>query len=507
MRSIEDRSEAIGVTKDSLMENAGYAIAAYVVSKLGPVNDVNILTLIGGGGNGSDGYIVSRHLADQGAKVTALELIKGKETNSKEHFAKRAGVLCLGNDFVSSDDALKELVKKASIIIDALLGIGINRNIEGQLRHRMEIIKKNISDMSVVAIDLPSGIDGDTGAVDQVAIKADFTAALGFLKIAHVVPPSASFCGNISVLDIGIPSHLGEKVTLEKITGKRASVLLPERPDLSHKGMFGKLLVVGGSENFLGAPALASVAASRSGTGLVTIACQQSIAYDVLGFSPEATLLKLEENSEGELDGWRSAIKISHTLESYSAMLVGCGLGTKRGKYKLVQNLMFSGLSVPPIIIDADGLNLITKFYKWWERLPDEVILTPHPGEMSRLTRLPINEIQSDPLQIARFYSNKWKKVVVLKDAHTVIASPSGDVFINDVANPALASAGTGDVLGGIIGGLVAQSVPLLSAAVLGVYIHSRSASNVSKNVGVSGLLASDLLSEIPVVMEKLRNS
>ena len=139
--------------------------------------------------------------------------------------------------------------------------------------------------------------------------------------------------------------------------------------------------------------------------------------------------------------------------------------------------------------------------------MPDEVILTPHPGEMSRLTRLPINEIQSDPLQIARFYSNKWKKVVVLKDAHTVIASPSGDVFINDVANPALASAGTGDVLGGIIGGLVAQSVPLLSAAVLGVYIHSRSASNVSKNVGVSGLLASDLLSEIPVVMEKLRNS
>ena len=503
MHCIEDKSEAIGVTKDSLMENAGAAIASFVVSKFGPVKDVNVLALIGGGGNGSDGYIVSRYLADQGANVTAIKLID--KINPKEQSAKMSGVVCLENDFVSNDEVLKDLVKKSSIVIDAVLGIGVNRKIDGQLRHQMDIIEKNTANIPVVAIDLPSGLGVDTGNVDTSVIKADVTAALGFLKMCHVVQPGALLCGDVSVLNIGIPSHLREGFNLDTITETMVAPLLPERPDFSHKGMFGKLLVVGGSENFIGAPTLASGAAYRSGTGLVTVACQRSIASTLLSLSPEATLLQMDETSNGDIDGWRSAIGITQVLDNYSAMLVGCGLGINSEKYKLIRNLILSGLKGPPIIIDADGLNLIAKFYKWWERIPDEVILTPHLGEMSRLTGLPIDEIQGDPLGISRFYSNKWNKIVVLKDAHTIIAASNGDAFINEAANPALASAGTGDVLAGIIGGLIAQRVPLLSAAILGVYIHSRSASNVSENVGVSGLLASDLLPEIPVVMEKLR--
>jgi len=506
MRSIEDRSETLGVSKDTLMENAGFAIASHVVSKLGPVKGVNILTLIGVGGNGCDGYIVSRHLAEQGAIVTALKLIETKKPNLKERLAKESGVACAGRAFTSNEELLKWLVHDAEIVIDGLFGIGINRKIEGELSDCLETIKKNVAkNVPVVSIDLPSGVDGDTGAVDSAAIKADFTAALGFLKIGHVVQPGASFCGKTSVMDVGIPPCLEEEITLDKITEEMASTMLPERPDLSHKGMFGKLLVVGGSENFFGAPALASAAAARSGTGLVTVACQQHVASTVLATFPEGTFLNLVENSEGKLDGWRSAIEVSHILGSYSAMLVGCGLGMTREKYKLVQNLLFSEVPVPPIVVDADGLNLIAKFYKWWERMSDTVILTPHIGEMSRLTGLSISEIKSDALQIARFYSNKWRKIIVLKDAHTVVASPNGDASINDVANPVLASAGTGDVLAGIISGLVAQRVPLMSAATLGVFVHSQTANNISKRVGSSGLLASDLLSEIPVVMKKLR--
>ena len=507
MRSIEDTSETIGVSKDVLMENAGCSIASHIVSQLGSMKDVNVLTLIGAGGNGSDGYIVSRYLAKQGAVVTALKLANRKGTDPKEKLAKQAGVMCVGMDVWSNDRTLKSLIANTEVLIDGLLGIGVNRKIEGQLHDCLKIIKNTVSkNVPVVSIDLPSGVNADTGAVDPAAIRADLTTALGFLKIGHVVQPGASFCGEVSVMDIGIPLRLGDPIALKKITKKIASTLLPERPKFSNKGTFGKVLVVGGSKNFFGAPALASAAAARSGAGLVTVASQHKIASTILATFPEATLMDLVENSEGELDGWRSAIEVKHVLDNYSSLLIGCGLGMTREVYKLVQNLLFSNVAIPPTVIDADGLNVIAKFYEWWDRISDDVILTPHPGEMSRLTGLPINEIQSDRLQVARFYARKWRKIVVLKGACTVIASPRGEALLNDTSNPALASAGTGDVLAGIVTGLVTQGVSLLSAATLGVYVHSQVACNISERVGNSGLLASDMLYEIPSVMKTLRD-
>ncbi len=263
---------------------------------------------------------------------------------------------------------------------------------------------------------------------------------------------------------------------------------LPARPKEANKGTFGKVLVVAGSENYPGAAYLACAACYRVGAGLVTLATGDAVKIIVSRKLPEVTFL-LPDEAVGKVN-------------KYDVLLVGPGLGRSGQAAKVMEDLLSSNL--PPAVLDGDGLNLLSKRGEWWKKLGNEVILTPHPGEMARLTGLTIKEIQSDRVNVAQYFAEKWNKTILLKGANTVIASPSGEIKISPFANPVLATAGTGDILAGVIAGMLAQGLDCFSAASVGVYIHGLAGELVKKKIGDAGMLASDLLPILPQALNKL---
>ncbi len=276
-----------------------------------------------------------------------------------------------------------------------------------------------------------------------------------------------------------------------ELTKEYISSLLPKRPKDANKGTFGKVLAVAGSENYPGAAYLACAACYRVGAGLVTLATTPEVKITVSKKLPEVTFLLYDE--------------VFEELSEYDVLLFGPGLGQKEEITKLIEKLLKEKL--PKTVIDGDGLNIISKMDKWWEKLNKEAMLTPHPGEMSRLTGLSIHEIQKRRTLVAQEFANKWGKVIVLKGANSVVVSPAGKVIISPFANPLLASAGTGDILSGMISGFIAQGVNNFDAAILGVYIHGLAGEMVKDKIGDAGMLASDLLPILPIIIKQLKNN
>lgn len=273
-----------------------------------------------------------------------------------------------------------------------------------------------------------------------------------------------------------------------KLTKEWVSERFPSRPENANKGTFGKVLVIAGSENYPGAAYLACAAAYRIGTGLVTLATEQSVKLIVSKQLPEVTFLPLDE--------------IFENLNKYDVLLIGPGLGQSSQSEKLVDELL--KIKLPPTVIDGDGLNILSRKDNWWERLNGEVVLTPHPGEMARLTGLSTDEIQKDRLNIAKSYTEKWKQVLILKGANTIIVSPAGETLVSPFANPVLSAAGTGDVLAGMIAGLLAQGLKPLDAGGVGVYIHGLAGERLGEKIGKAGGLASELLPLLPLIFKDL---
>lgn len=509
MADIEERSVDCGVSINALMDKAGQMVASEIEAYFGPIFGANILALIGPGNNGSDGLVACTRLAEQGAKVTAAILVNRPEPDDRLLQTVSLGVDVLEvSESSKGAEALGKIAASSHVVIDAVLGTGASRPLSNPISMYLKTVEESVKDSTfIVAVDLPSGLDANTGSVDESVLVPQLTVALGYLKIGHLTQPGAAVCGVLRIVDIGVPEGLDSHINVNMITSGYAASLVPKRLVDSNKGTFGRTMVVGGSANYSGAPWFAGAAAARAGAGLVTLAVPQTIAYATNGLVPEATLLPLDDG-DGEIsDGWSSARSIYRSLFNYSALLVGCGLGMSRQARILIDCLILSSIDVPPLVVDADGLNIISKFYKWWDRLPEQSILTPHVGEMSRLTRLPVEQIQSDRLGVVQAYARKWRKVVVLKGANTLVGEPDGTVWISGVANPALASAGTGDVLSGIILGLASQGLGLADSAVLGVYVHGAAAGVISDRTGPSGLLASDIVLELPNVVSFLRNN
>ncbi len=277
-------------------------------------------------------------------------------------------------------------------------------------------------------------------------------------------------------------------MSILKLTNKWVATRLPERPESANKGTFGKILVVAGSENYPGAAYLSCAACYRVGAGLVTLATGQAVKVIVSRKLPEATFL-LPREAVGK-------------VSKYDVLLVGPGLGQNDQAAKIMEDLLSSNL--PPAVIDGDGLNLLSKRGDWWKKLGNEVILTPHPGEMAGLTGLTVSKIQSDRINVAQYFAKEWNKIIILKGANTVIISPTGEIKISSFANPVLATAGTGDILAGVIAGMLAQGLDCFSAASVGVYIHGLAGELVRKKIGDAGMLASDLLPILPQVLKKL---
>lgn len=506
MRQIEQASAGIGLPSNVLMEKAGKAVAEEVRKILGNVGQQHILFLIGPGNNGGDGLVAARHLSDWGARVSlCLSGERAEDANLKQ--VRERGLTLVEAAKDGNLSRFKELFSSVTCVVDALFGTGKVRPFEGAIRQVLELIavaRKTNRGLRIVALDLPSGLDADNGEVDPATLYADDTITLGFPKSGLFSFPGAERVGRLTVTDIGIPTCLAESVDTELITAEWAKAEVPRRPLDANKGTFGKVMVVAGSINYIGAAYLACSGALRVGAGLVTLATASSLQPILAAKLTEVTYFPLPEHEAGIISPQAVAL-LSQQLGQYNVLLLGCGLGQSQSAREMVNSLLAKP-ELPVLVLDADALNILAKIPGWQELAPDAII-TPHPGEMARLCGLSVAEVQSDRVGIARKLAREWHKTIVLKGAYTVVAAPSGYCMVSPFANPGLASAGTGDVLAGAIAGLLAQGLCLLDAAALGVYLHGEAGEMVKGTLGDAGMTASDLLPVLPLVIKRLKGS
>ncbi len=532
MREIEKKADAQGLTYAIMMENAGTAVAKEIQERLG-IEDKKVLVLVGPGNNGGDGLVVARHLHDDGAQVQ-LYLWKRK-LRSDENFRltqeRDIPYLRTGDD--ANLRKLKRFLAEADIVVDALLGTGVTRPIDGVLKDILNLLRERAVErrgipLSVVAVDVPTGLDCDSGEVDPATVAADLTVTLALPKRGFYLFPAADYLGEVVVSDIGIPPDLIAELPLELVDPGLVRDLLPHRPRDAHKGTFGKALIVAGSPNYTGAAYLASAAATRVGTGLVTLCLAQSLHPILASKLTEVTFLLLPHDL-GALVPPATKL-VEERLPEYDALLVGPGLGSEDSTVEFVHRLLGvnrggarrqigflaagreepaegeKAKELPPLVIDADGLNAMARTPRWWEFLTTQAILTPHPGEMSRLMSCSIEEVEADRIGTAQKAAQEWKQVVILKGAHSIIAASDGRLAISPFANPGLATAGTGDVLAGSIVGFLAQGLSLYEAAIAGVYLHGAAGEMATAALGNSGTVAGDLLPLLPQVLKRLRS-
>ena len=507
MRRVEEECAGIGLPPGKLMENAGKAVAGEVRKILGSIDRQHILVLIGPGNNGGDGLVTARYLHDWGAKVSLCLFSQRPADDVNLKLVQQRRLTCLEAASDENSDKLSELLTPADTVIDALFGTGKIRPLGGIFRQALGKVsraKKEQPGLHIIALDLPSGLNADSGVADSACLYADNTITLGFAK-PGLYASGAERAGKITVADIGIPSHLAESVNEEVITGEWVRSVLPERPLQANKGSFGRVLVVAGSTNYAGAAYLACSGAMRVGAGLVTLATAASLQPVLAAKLAEATYLPLPESQPGIIS-LRAARLIDEELDRYNVLLIGCGLGQSQPAIRFVKSVLFRLKSaLPPLVLDADALNTLAKTPDWWQRLVDDAILTPHPGEMARLAGVSVDEVQSDRAGVARRVALAWHKTIVLKGAYTVIAAPDGQFSISPAANPGLASAGTGDVLAGVIAGLLAQGLSLFDAAAGGVFLHGEAGKAVRARLGDTGMIASDLLPVLPLIIKQVK--
>ena len=507
MRRIEDRSETLGVSKDTLMENAGLSIARRIRQLLAPLIGVPVIVLVGPGNNGGDGLVAARHLHRWGASVTVYICRDRRSPDPKLDAVKALGVPIIAASSDAGLARLTALLGSAHMAVDAVLGIGSIRPIQSTLLDILTLLAKARAErphLRLIAIDVPSGMNADSGHADAACVPADITLATGYPKVGHYAYQAAPLVGALEVADIGLPPAAAD-APLSLMTAAHMRTLLPNRPAASHKGSFGRALVVAGSSNYIGAAYLAATAATRAGSGLVTIALPAAIQTAVASKAAEPTYLPLPETSPGVIAP-TAAADVLDALRDCDSMLLGCGMGQADDTRRFIEGALYSDKRLPPAVIDADGLNALAATPRWWERIPDLAILTPHPGEMARLTGMSTPEVQSDRIGIAMESAARWHKIVVLKGAYTVVAFPDGGAMLSPFANAGLASAGTGDVLAGGIAGLLAQGLSPQDAAALGVYLHGLAGERARARLGDTGMVASDLLPELPLAIKALRS-
>jgi len=495
-----------GTPASTLMENAGKAVAEETRQNLSTMENQHILCLIGPGNNGGDGLVAARYLHDWGGRVSLYLCSQRPSNDSNLELIQERGITCVEAAQDKNLEKLGNLLSSATSVIDALLGTGRIRPLEGIFKQVLEKVgetRKN-RNLRIIAVDLPSGLDADTGAVDPACLYADITITLAFPKLGLFSFPGAARVGKLKIADIGIPEHLAESVMTELITSDWARTVLPERPLSANKGSFGRVLVAAGSINYIGAAYLACNGALRVGAGLVTLATATSLQPVLASKLTEVTYLPLPESRPGIVSP-EAAELITQQSGQYNVLLLGCGLGQSQSAIEFVSSVLF-GKELPALVLDADAINILAELPDWWQQLTDDAVLTPHPGEMARLCGLSIEEVQSDRSGIVQRSAKKWHKTVALKGAHTVIAAPDGRCRISPIANPGLASAGTGDVLAGAIAGLVAQGLSLFDAGSLGIYLHGEAGEMIKDMLGNAGMIATDLLPALPVVIKQLKN-
>jgi hydroxyethylthiazole kinase-like uncharacterized protein yjeF len=509
MKQIEAEAEKIGLSSSQLMENAGRAVAESARRILGGVSGRKVLALAGPGNNGGDGLVAARYLQEWGGDITIYLCSSRPTDDSNLRLVLERDITVAEAEKDENQAQLVTLLPFADMVIDAIFGTGQSRAIEGvfqEVLFRLGEAKNARPSLKIMAVDLPSGLSADSGTADPATPFADCTVTLGLPKRGLYSPVGAERVGEVIVADIGIPSQLIGSLKTEPITSGWARTALPYRSPYSHKGSFGKVLVVAGSANYIGAAYLACSGAMRVGAGLVTLAAAKSLQMVVASKLSEATYLPLTESSTGVI--YPDAFKTILGAEvDYDVVLIGCGLGQKATTKELTLKTIFRLQETQKVVLDADALNHFSSVKEWWKRIPFDMVLTPHPGEMARLCGMTTEDVQANRFELAQQKAAEWNKTIVLKGANTVIAAPGGALRINTSANAGLATAGTGDVLAGAISGLLAQGLNLFDAASLGVFLHSQAGERVRQRLGDAGMIASDLLPELPLTIKELKGT
>lgn len=529
MRAIEKEADERGVSFAEMMERAGRGVAEVVLSEFGDEDWRVVTALVGSGNNGGDALVALEALAKSGWKAQAYFVRPRAQGDALLERAKTAGAEILE---AAQDKKLRGLqgwLENSNVLLDGVLGTGIQLPLKEEIAAILKFVSEAETQPHIVAIDCPSGVDCDSGETADETIPAEITVCMQAVKQGLLRFPAFERAGELRVVKLDLPSKLPaeKKIDLFMADGEQVAASLPERPMTAHKGTFGTLMIAAGSTYYTGAPLLAARGAYRMGTGLVRLAVPAPLHAVLAGQFPEATWLLLPD--EMGMIAENGADLLLKSLNRVSALLVGPGLGTEETTASFIKILLSSGqmqhhpaafgflsgqeeepptqaTSLPPLVVDADGLRLLARIDGWPELLPAGSVLTPHPGEMSALTGLPVDEIQANRVEITRKFAAKWKTTVILKGALTVVAAGDGKVSIIPVASAALAKAGSGDVLAGMVAGLLAQGVPAVDAAIAGAWIHAQAGLEAAEQLGgTASVLASDVIDAIPRVLWALQ--
>ena len=505
MQELDRRTiQEANIPGTTLMERAGAGVVTHLLQHYGSPKGKKIVVCCGKGNNGGDGLVVARLLQGKGAHLTVMLMAPFQElsTDAKTMYrrfkkkAKPSQILVLPHQ-----EKFESLTKNSHLIIDALLGTGLSSSLRKPYLTAIHTI--NDSRAYTVAVDIPSGLDGETGAILGMAITADLTVTFGCPKIGLYVGSAIDQVGHIEVVDIGIPHEFVENINphTQLLTQEYIRSLIPARRASSHKGTFGHAGIIAGSPGKAGAPVLAARGALRVGTGLVTVATPQTIMPIVESKLLEVMTLALPETPEYLL-GMKAGFALLNFCQDKSALAFGPGTGISSSTTELLSDLLPQ--LEAPCVLDADALNSLRSHLHIFSNMKQPPVLTPHPGEMARL--LPgtsSKSINNDRIGVARTFAAKHQVILVLKGANTVIANPQGHVAICPTGNPGMASAGMGDVLTGMITGLLAQGLTAWDAAQAGVYLHGLAGDFAAMTMGEPGLIASDLISAIPQALTK----
>jgi len=497
--------EKYGVPSLSLMERAGEAVAKALLERFGRSANGGILVVAGKGNNGGDGLVIARHLKKKGLRCEVALLARREELSRDAAVNLRSYLKAKGKVFEVTErnfSLLSDRLKGKRLLVDAVLGTGLKQDVQGLYHEAITLM--NASGLPTVAVDLPSGLDADRGGPLGTAIQAEMTVALGFPKLGQVIHPGMGYVGDLVVADIGIHSQAVEEVSpqTELLEEREVRWLIPSREPDTHKGSYGHLLVMAGSRGKTGAAILACRAAMRVGTGLVTLAGPRSLNDIFAGSLVEAMTEPLKDSPEEELEplGERDWQRI---LDKKSALLFGPGIGINdscRGALRwLLRNLQI------PLVIDADGLTNLVAETERIRSAKSPPVLTPHPGEMARLMGSTTAAVSQDRVGVARSFARNHRCYLVLKGARSVIATPEGKVFINPTGNAGMATGGMGDVLAGILAGLLAQGFAVEDALKLGVFLHGFAGDQLAMIRGQIGLIASDVIEALPEGLKRLK--
>ncbi|MBA4348461.1 MAG: bifunctional ADP-dependent NAD(P)H-hydrate dehydratase/NAD(P)H-hydrate epimerase [Thermodesulfovibrio sp.] len=501
--------EKYGIPGPVLMERSGLAVALRVKELY---SSKKVVVLCGSGNNGGDGLVAARNLHNMGFRVNIL-IFAPKDALSPDckaqyEIAKKIGVPVEFRKGINRRDI------HGSVVIDAVFGTGLSRIVTGEIAKIFTLL--NNSDTHVISVDIPSGISSDTGKILGQAIKADFTITFGLPKRGHYLYPGAEYTGKLFVEDIGFPDGLlsSNKIKVDLIEKEFITGLIPQRPKYSHKGDYGHVLVVAGSKGKTGAALMTAKACMRSGAGLVTIGVPESLMNVFQRRVTEEMTLPLPDDGRGMLSANSINTILDFASKKADVVAVGPGIGVSSDTEKIVVELVKK--SPLPIVIDADGINCLKGRRSVLKNAKSPVILTPHPGEMARLLSQKSGdrsqksevelrkEIEQDRINMAVSFAKGTGTYVVLKGVPTIVSVPEGNAYINTTGNPGMATAGSGDVLTGIIASLMGQGLNPVDASILGVYLHGLAGDIAAKKKGEHSLIASDIINSLPAAFSDI---